>query len=135
VLKSNASRAARYRYDVTRPELTPGRAKIGGPVKASFSGKGDFVDLDPPTVYTIPRRPGRRCGFAKGGARCGLGRRLSRTICTKLYDVHGRCRGKISQLFARLSDGTPKKLAGHFFEKFRQHLAPKPEGERRTDGE
>jgi hypothetical protein len=37
--------------------------------------------------------------------------------------------GKIAQLGARLIDGTARKLAGEFFEKFGAAVAPPPEAE------
>ena len=41
------------------------------------------------------------------------------------YDAKADVGGKIAQLGARLIDGTAKKLAGDFFEKFGQAIAPK----------
>ena len=88
-----------------------------GPVKASFNGKVTLSDLDPPNGYTISGEgSGGMAGFAKGGAKVSLVADGEATILT--YVVNADIGGKIAQLGSRLIDGTSKKLAGDFFEKF-----------------
>lgn len=88
-----------------------------GPVSATFKGKVDLTDLDPPNGYKINGEgEGGIAGFAKGGASVRLaeipgGTRLD-------YDVEANIGGKIAQLGARLINGVAKKLADQFFEKF-----------------
>jgi carbon monoxide dehydrogenase subunit G len=89
-----------------------------GPVKATFKGKVNLADLDPPNGYTISGEgEGGIAGFAKGGAKVALtdaeegGTRLS-------YDVEAQVGGKIMQLGARLIDSVAKKYADEFFTKF-----------------
>ena len=96
-----------------------------GPVKATFNGKVTLSDLDPPNGYTITGEgQGGVAGFAKGGAVVRL--EADGEDATILhYDAKADVGGKIAQLGARLIDGTAKKLAGDFFEKFGQAIAPK----------
>jgi carbon monoxide dehydrogenase subunit G len=95
-----------------------------GPVKASFAGKVTLADLDPPNGYTISGEgQGGVAGFAKGSAKVRL--EPEGEAATVLhYDVKADVGGKIAQLGARLIDGTAKKLAGEFFEKFGAVVAP-----------
>lgn len=94
-----------------------------GPVKASFSGKVTLSDLDPPNGYTISGEgSGGIAGFAKGGAKVSLAEDGEATLLT--YTVNAEIGGKIAQLGSRLIDGTAKKLAGDFFEKFSQIVGP-----------
>ncbi len=88
-----------------------------GPVKASFTGKVTLSDLDPPNGYTISGEgSGGMAGFAKGGAKVSLEADGNATILH--YTVNADIGGKLAQLGSRLIDGTAKKLAGDFFEKF-----------------
>ena len=88
-----------------------------GPVKASFTGKVTLSDLDPPNGYTISGEgSGGVAGFAKGGAKVTLTPDGEATMLT--YVVNAEIGGKLAQLGSRLIDGTAKKLAGDFFEKF-----------------
>ena len=88
-----------------------------GPVKASFTGKVKLSDLDPPNGYTISGEgSGGAVGFAKGGARVRLEADGAATMLH--YTVKAEIGGKLAQLGSRLIDGTAKKLAGDFFEKF-----------------
>ena len=88
-----------------------------GPVKASFSGLVTLSDLDPPNGYTITGEgSGGMAGFAKGSARVSLEAEGDATILH--YTVKADIGGKLAQLGSRLIDGTAKKLAGEFFEKF-----------------
>jgi uncharacterized protein len=100
-----------------------------GPVKASFNGKIMLSDLDPPNGYTIAGEgQGGVAGFAKGSAVVRL--EADGDEATILhYEAKGDVGGKIAQLGARLIDGTAKKLAGDFFDKFSQAIAPRAEGD------
>lgn len=89
-----------------------------GPVKASFKGRVELTDLDPPNGYHIRGEgEGGVAGFAKGGAKVTLsdaeeGRTLLR------YDVEAQVGGKLVQLGSRLIDSVSKKLADEFFGNF-----------------
>ncbi|MCY0094967.1 SRPBCC family protein [Hoeflea ulvae] len=100
-----------------------------GPVKASFAGKVTLSDLDPPNGYTISGEgSGGMAGFAKGGAKVDLvADGDDATILN--YDVQAQIGGKIAQLGSRLIDGTAKKLAGDFFEKFSEIVGPQQPAE------
>ncbi len=106
--------------EITKTSDTEMNAKVTlriGPVKASFTGKVTLSDLDPPNGYTISGEgSGGIAGFAKGGAKVTLVADGDATILN--YAVTADIGGKIAQLGARLIDGTSKKLAGDFFEKF-----------------
>jgi len=106
--------------EITKTSDTEMNAKVTlriGPVKASFTGKVTLSDLDPPNGYTISGEgSGGMAGFAKGGAKVTLVPDGDGTMLN--YVVNADIGGKIAQLGARLIDGTAKKLAGDFFEKF-----------------
>ena len=100
-------------------------AKVAvGPVKATFKGKVNLTDIDPPNGYRISGEgQGGVAGFAKGGANVRLddgdngGTRLS-------YDVEAHIGGKLAQLGGRLINGVAKKYADEFFTNFAKALAP-----------
>jgi uncharacterized protein len=97
-----------------------------GPVKATFNGKVTLSDLDPPNGYTITGEgSGGAAGFAKGSA---VVRLVEESGATNLnYEVKVQIGGKLAQLGSRLIDATSKKLAGEFFEKFGDAVAPPAE--------
>ena len=88
-----------------------------GPVKATFRGTIELSDIVEPESYTISGQgKGGAAGFAKGSAKVKLvevedGTELS-------YEVEARVGGKLAQIGSRLIDGTAKKLANEFFERF-----------------
>jgi carbon monoxide dehydrogenase subunit G len=100
-----------------------------GPIAARFSGKVQLLDLDPPNSYRIEGEgQGGVAGFAKGGAFVRLIDEGAETLLT--YDVKAQVGGKIAQLGARLIDSTAKQMAGAFFDRFAEQVAPSaPVGE------
>lgn len=100
------------------------RNKIG-PVTATFRGKVDLSDLDPPNAYRIHGEgDGGVAGFAKGAARVALAPDGAGTKLT--YVVEAQVGGKIAQLGARLVDGVAKKLADQFFANFAAVVSDPP---------
>ncbi len=91
------------------------RAKVKiGPVSATFKGKVQLTDLDPPNSYRIVGEgEGGVAGFAKGGALVSLSPHASGTKL--VYDVDAMIGGKIAQLGARLINAASKKFADEFF--------------------
>lgn len=88
-----------------------------GPVKATFKGKVNLSDLDPPNGYRISGQgDGGVAGFAKGGAEVKLTEQDGGTLLA--YNVEAQIGGKLAQLGQRLINGAAKKLADQFFEKF-----------------
>ena len=88
-----------------------------GPVKARWKGKVRLSDLDPPNSYRISGEgEGGVAGFAKGNAKVSLAEKDGGTLLT--YDVEAQIGGKLAQLGQRLVQGTAKKLADDFFNKF-----------------
>lgn len=99
-----------------------------GPVKASFTGKVTLSNIDPPNGYTISGEgQGGVAGHARGGADVRLEADGEATILH--YTAKAEVGGKIAQLGSRLIDSTAKKLAGDFFAKFGEIVAPSPEAE------
>ena len=88
-----------------------------GPVKATFKGKVELQDLDPPNGYRIVGEgEGGIAGFAKGGAVVQLSDHEDGTLLK--YDVEAQIGGKLMQLGSRLIDSVSKKLADEFFANF-----------------
>jgi uncharacterized protein len=88
-----------------------------GPVKARFKGRVQLSDMDPPNGYKISGEgEGGVAGFAKGGAVVKLSDKDGGTLLR--YDVESQIGGKLAQLGQRLVQGTAKKLADDFFNKF-----------------
>jgi len=98
------------------------RAKVG-PVSASFSGKVMLTDLDPPNGYTISGEgTGGVAGFAKGGAKVALEEDGGETVLR--YIVSAQVGGKLAQIGSRLIDGTARKMADDFFNRFAAAVNP-----------
>jgi len=92
------------------------RIKIG-PVGASFKGKVQLSEIDPPNGYKISGEgEGGVAGFANGGAKVYLADTPEGTILR--YDVTANVGGRIAQLGSRLIDGVAKKMADQFFASF-----------------
>jgi carbon monoxide dehydrogenase subunit G len=88
-----------------------------GPVKARFKGKVRLTDLEPPNGYRIVGEgDGGIAGFAKGGAQVALTDKDGGTLLS--YSVDAHIGGKLAQLGQRLINGTAKKLADDFFNRF-----------------
>jgi len=95
-----------------------------GPVAVNFAAKIELKDLDPPNGYTISGDgKGGPAGFARGEARVSLEDVDGSTLLR--YDVEAKLGGKLGQLGARMIDATAKKIAGEFFSKFSELVAPK----------
>jgi hypothetical protein len=94
-----------------------------GPVKATFKGKVELSDLDPPNGYRISGEgEGGIAGFAKGGATVKLAdAEGGGTVLS--YDVNAQVGGKIMQLGSRLINSVAKKYADEFFATFAEKVA------------
>jgi uncharacterized protein len=91
-------------------------AKIG-PVAATFKGKVELSELDPPHGYTLSGRgQGGPAGFAKGSAQVRLTPDGDGTILR--YSATVEIGGKLASVGSRLIGGVATKLAGEFFESF-----------------
>ena len=100
-----------------------------GPVKATFSGKVNLSDLDPPNGYRIAGEgSGGVAGFAKGGAIVKL-EAESADVTNLQYVVDAHVGGKLAQLGGRLIDSTAKKVAEEFFQNFAAALTAPEAGE------
>ena len=101
------------------------RAKVG-PVSATFTGKVNLADMNPPESYTIAGEgQGGAAGFAKGSAAIRLSEDGAATILN--YDAKAQVGGKLAQIGSRLIGGTAQKLADEFFGKFSELVAPAAE--------
>ncbi len=95
-------------------------AKVG-PVKASFSGVVNLLDLDPPNGYRITGEgQGGIAGFAKGGADVRLAEDGGDTTLT--YEADAQVGGKLAQIGSRLVVGTARKMADEFFGRFAEQV-------------
>lgn len=96
-------------------------AKVG-PVKATFNGKVNLLNMDPPNGYTIEGEgQGGVAGFAKGGADVKLTGEGNET--TLNYVAKAEVGGKLASVGSRLVLGVAKKTADDFFSKFSEIVA------------
>ena len=87
-----------------------------GPVKASFTGKVTYENVNEPESLTLSGEgSGGVAGSAKGSADVTLKEVPEGTELS--YDVRVNISGKIAQLGSRLINSTAKKLTGQFFER------------------
>ncbi|MBC7313112.1 MAG: carbon monoxide dehydrogenase subunit G [Rhizobium sp.] len=85
-----------------------------GPVSATFKGKVELSDLDPPHGYTLSGRgQGGPAGFAKGSARIRLTPEGEGTRLAYVADVD--IGGKLASVGGRLIQSVAKKNADDFF--------------------
>ncbi|MFC2969230.1 CoxG family protein [Acidimangrovimonas pyrenivorans] len=92
-----------------------------GPVSATFKGKVELADLDPPTSYTLRGRgQGGPAGFAKGAARITLAPEGSGTRLR--YEADVDIGGKLASVGGRLIQGVARKTADDFFAGFAKVL-------------
>ena len=88
-----------------------------GPVRATFNGKVNLSDIDPPNGYTISGEgQGGVAGFAKGGAQVKLSGEGNETVLN--YEANAEVGGKLASVGSRLVLGVAKKTADDFFSKF-----------------
>ncbi|MEE8352251.1 MAG: carbon monoxide dehydrogenase subunit G [Rhodospirillales bacterium] len=107
---------------ISETELTATVVTKIGPIKAKFKGQVTLSDLNPPVSYTISGEgAGGSAGFAKGSAKVSLEEDGGATVLH--YEVQADVGGKLAQLGGRLIEGTTKKLAGEFFNSFREGVA------------
>lgn len=93
-----------------------------GPVSATFRGKVELTDLDPPNGYRIQGAgDGGIAGHARGGAVVSLADEAD-GHCLLRYEAEANIGGKIAQLGARMIDSVAKRMADQFFEKFAEQV-------------
>jgi len=93
-----------------------------GPISATFNGKVQLSDMDPPNAYRISGSgKGGPAGSASGSANVTLTEKDGGTELN--YDVDAKVAGKIAQLGARLIDATAANLAGKFFDNLAAEFA------------
>ena len=91
-----------------------------GPVKATFKGKMQLLDVNAPSSYTISfEGQGGVAGFAQGTANVALEEDGTDASVLR-YTARAVVGGKIAQIGARLMDSTAEKLAAEFFARFRE---------------
>lgn len=110
--------------DLTRTADDTFEAKVMlkvGPVRTRFSGKVELDAAEAPARFSLAGQGnGGAAGFARGTADVELEERGGSTVLR--YDARADVGGKLAQLGGRLIQSTAKKLAGSFFERFRQVL-------------
>jgi hypothetical protein len=109
---------------VTDTEFTAKVVAKVGPVRATFGGKVNLTDLDPPKAYTISGEgSGGVAGFAKGSAKVKLDEEGDEATRLR-YEVQAHVGGKLAQIGSRLIDATSRKMADDFFGRFVEALSP-----------
>lgn len=92
-----------------------------GPVSATFKGKVELADLNPPVSYTLRGRgQGGAAGFAKGQAQILLAPEGDGTRLSYIADVD--VGGKLASVGGRLIQGVARKNADEFFAAFSRVL-------------
>jgi carbon monoxide dehydrogenase subunit G len=116
----------------TDPNTFNGAAKLKiGPVSATFKGKVQLSELDPPTRCVLKGEgQGGVAGFAKGEAEVILSADEAGTALA--YTAKATVGGKLAQVGQRLLDGAVRQIADDFFGRFRcevttMQTAPTPE--------
>ena len=92
-----------------------------GPFNATFTGKIELKDLNPPDSYSIVGQGSSPVGFASGEASVLL--KENNGVTRLIYTVEANVGGKIAQVGSRLIDMTAKKMADIFFGKFSELLS------------
>jgi carbon monoxide dehydrogenase subunit G len=118
--------------DKTDPNTFSGAAKVKiGPVSATFRGKVELTDLDPPQRCVLKGEgQGGVAGFVKGEAEVLLSPDAESTVLT--YTAKATVGGKLAQVGQRLIDGAARQIADEFFARFSSEVttmqaAPGPE--------
>jgi carbon monoxide dehydrogenase subunit G len=94
-----------------------------GPIGARFKGTVSLTNLDPPNQYTlILEGNGGIAGSVKGSADVRLTEDSGGTMIT--YVVDAQVGGRMAQLGGPIIDATAKQLAGKFFSRFGENVAP-----------
>ncbi|WP_102108787.1 CoxG family protein [Oceaniglobus roseus] len=92
-----------------------------GPVKATFRGVVQLVNVNAPESYRIEGEgKGGVAGFAKGGANVALAEVEEGTELSYVADV--AVGGKLAQLGNRLIDGVARRLSDEFFTRFKDRV-------------
>jgi hypothetical protein len=95
-----------------------------GPIGARFSGEVKLSDIDPPNRCRIQGEgQGGAAGFASGGATVSLEEDGPEATILR-YEVTAQVGGRLAQLGGGLVDVTAKQLAGAFFKRFDEVVAP-----------
>ena len=93
-----------------------------GPVKATFRGNVELIDVVDETSCTIVGEgKGGAAGFAKGSAKVALRDADEGTELT--YEIDARVGGKIAQIGSRLVKGAAKKVADEFFSRLQDQFS------------
>jgi len=92
-----------------------------GPVKAKFGGNVTLDKSNAPERFSLTGEgSGGVAGFAKGGADVELEEDGEATVLR--YTAKADVGGKIAQLGSRLINSTANRLAGQFFNKFKEEV-------------
>lgn len=96
-----------------------------GPIGARFKGSVALTNLDPPNQYTLLLEGnGGIAGSMKGSAEVRLIEQDGVTVVA--YEVEAQVGGRMAQLGGPVIDATAKQLAGRFFARFGECVAPAP---------
>jgi len=104
-----------------------------GPVSATFSGKVELTNIQPPRSYSMVfEAQGGAAGYGKGTSHVDLSE--TENGVELHYKVESQVGGKLAQIGQRLIDGAAKSMADDFFKRFEGIIAqqtgvPSPEAE------
>ena len=98
-----------------------------GPMALRFNGDVQLSKINAPNSYRLSGSgKAGPAGFASGFADVKLEPKDGGTLLS--YNVESTVGGRMAQLGARLIDATAAQLAGQFFDKFANQVAPAPSG-------
>lgn len=96
-----------------------------GPVSATFKGRVELSELDPPKRCVLKGEgQGGVAGFARGEAEVLLAPGETGTVLS--YVAKATVGGKLAQIGQRLIDGAAKQIADNFFSRFAAALSAAP---------
>ena len=109
--------------DKTGPTTFAGSVRLKiGPMSATFKGKVEMADLDPPRRCLLRGEgQGGVAGFARGESEVLLTPEDGGTMLS--YTAKATVGGKLAQVGQRLLDSAARQLADEFFAKFAQRVA------------
>lgn len=97
-----------------------------GPVRARFTGKLSFAEIEAPDGYSLVfEGQAGPAGFSKGTAKVRLTPQGSQQTLLA-YEAQVQIGGKLAQIGSRVIDAAAQKIIGEFFTRFEAQLAPLP---------
>ena len=94
-----------------------------GPVRARFTGKLSFSEIEAPSGYRLSfEGQAGPAGFSKGTAQVALQAQGPQQTLLR-YEAQVQIGGKLAQIGSRVIDAAAQKIIGEFFTRFEAELA------------